>query len=96
MAFVANLFNNYPGLNEEEEPVAPEEIITETREEKSNELKTLKGDVERKICIDDVTKLRLTLKYLISYQKGNKDFATKNKKKTMNLERFIFRIGVAA
>ena len=36
LAFVANLFNNYPGLNEEEEPVPPEEIITETREEKSN------------------------------------------------------------
>ena len=35
MAFVANLFNMYPGLNEEEEETPPEEVITETREEKS-------------------------------------------------------------
>lgn len=35
LAFVANLFNQYPGLNEEEEETPPEEVITETREEKT-------------------------------------------------------------
>lgn len=36
LAFVANLFNNHPGLNKPEGEIVGIESIEETREEKSN------------------------------------------------------------